>query len=40
MVGGRTTRRGYLSPLEIIDGAGVTALYLLVLYWMLDDLLK
>jgi len=24
----------------IIDGAGVIALYLLVLYWTLDDLLK
>jgi len=24
----------------IIDGAGVVVLYLLVLYWTLDDLLK
>jgi hypothetical protein len=29
-----------LSALAIIDGAGVIALYLLVLYWTLDDLLK
>jgi len=29
-----------LSALVIIDGAGVVVLYLLVLYWTLDDLLK
>jgi len=29
-----------LSALVIIDGASVVALYLLVLYWTLDDLLK
>ena len=35
-----SARRRYLSAFVIIDGAGVVALYLLVLYWTLDHLLK
>jgi hypothetical protein len=34
-----SARRRYLSAFVIIVGAGVVALYLLVLYWTLDDLL-
>jgi len=37
---GWSARGRSLSAFAIIDGAGIIALYLLVLYWTLDDLLK